>query len=200
MIYSINKNNYRKNKKDSTIYTPEKVSSYLYSLLIEHISPKVILDPAIGQGSLTTPWKKDDCEIIGVDIDGVGKNYCDKFIHGKFEDIDRWEYKKPEFVIVNPPFNGASGRKLYPEIFLRQIVKLFGNKIPIAMIAPMGVRLNVRQNSRRWTWIKDNLEISSIVSLPIDCFGLKFHTEVLIFNVSSLNGHYFLEQEIKKAG
>jgi len=36
--------------------------------------------------------------------------------------------------------------------------------------------------------------ISSIVALPKDVYdGVLFHSEVLIFNVDGLNGHYFFD-------
>lgn len=194
LAYTVKKNNYNNNKKNSTIYTPERVSLYLFNLLKKHVSPKIILDPAIGQGSLTNPWKNKSRKIIGVDIDKKGKKHCDTFIHGKFEEIQEWKHKHPDLILCNPPFNGASGKKLYPEVFLRHIVDLFGSQIPIVMIVPMGMRLNVRIQSKRWNWMRDTLDISSIISLPIDCFGLKFHTEILIFNVPSLKAHYFLGQ------
>ena len=88
--YTIKKNNYFKNKKNSTIYTPPAVSSYLYEVLHPHINPKIILDPSIGQGSLIKPWQDKKRKIIGVDIDKRSKKCCDKFIHGAFEDIVKW--------------------------------------------------------------------------------------------------------------
>ncbi|AQT70072.1 Type I restriction-modification system methyltransferase subunit [Anaerohalosphaera lusitana] len=193
--YTIKNNNYNKNTKDSTIYTPERVSVYLFNLLQHHINPCVLLDPAIGKGSLTNIWRSRTCKIIGVDISRVGSDHCDTFIHGKFENIHAWSYESPDLILCNPPFNGAKGKKLYSEVFLRKMVDLFGPKVPIAMFAPMGMRLNVRAESKRWEWMRDTLDITSIVSLPIDCFGLKFHTEILIFNVPTLKPHYFLYEQ-----
>ncbi|MHB9070248.1 MAG: N-6 DNA methylase [Sedimentisphaerales bacterium] len=193
--YNVKNNNYSKNKKNSTIYTPEKASLYLYNLLKSRIDPKIVLDPAIGKGSLTNPWKRKYRKIIGVDINISGKNHCDTFLHCKFEEIKEWKYETPGLVICNPPFNGAQGKKLYPEVFLRQIVRLFGNQIPVVMIVPMGMRLNVRVESKRWMWMRDTLEISSIISLPINCFGLEFHTEILVFNVPDMKAHYFLYEK-----
>ena len=190
--YTIKHNNYHVNSKCSTIYTPERVSLYLYNLLKDHLSPKVILDPAIGKGALTNPWRRKAQKIIGVDINRAGRKYCDEFIQGKFEEIKEWHYKTPQLILCNPPFNGAKGRNLYPEVFLRHMVNLFGSQIPVVMISPMGLRLNVRVESKRWIWMKETLDITSIISLPVDCFGLKFHTEILIFNVPSLKAHYFL--------
>ncbi len=190
VLYNINKNNYVSRPKNSTIYTPERVSIYLKNILSKQINPKVILDPAIGKGALVRPWDNGKRHIIGVDIDNQGKKYCNTFIHKKFEVVQMWVYRKPDLIICNPPFNGAPRRQLYPEVFLRRIVKLFGNRVPIVIVAPIGLRLNVRIKSARWQWMNENLEISSIVSLPIDCFGVKFHTEILIFNINGLKPHY----------
>jgi len=194
ILYTVQKNNYHKHSKNSTVYTPEQVSLYLHHILKPYLQPKVILDPAIGRGSLTNPWRNKKCHVIGMDIDKRGKDYCDAFIHGKFEEIQKWNNRAPQLILCNPPFNGAPKRKLYPEVFLRQIVYLFGNQIPIVMIAPIGMRLNIRTGSDRWIWMRDTLKITSIVSLPIDCFGVKFHTEILIFNVPGLDPHYYLYQ------
>ena len=191
--YTIKKNNYHRNKKNSTIYTPPAVSKYLYELLHTHINPKVILDPSIGEGSLTNPWKNRKCKIIGVDIDKRSKNYCDKFIHSKFEDVEIWPYKTPDLIVCNPPFNGAKGKKLYSEVFLRKIVELFNSRVPVVLFVPMGFRLNQTLKSARWNWLKETIEISSIISLPCDCFNkVKFHTEILIFNIPKLKSHYLL--------
>lgn len=188
--YSVKKNNYYLNPKNSAVYTPPEISEYIYDVLHTHVNPKVILDPAIGKGALTRPWKRTST-IIGVDIDKNSKRYCDKFIHGKFEQIENWFHAIPDLVICNPPFNKANGRKLYPEVFLRHIVELFGNSIPTVLFVPMGFRLNQTFRSARWNWLKDNLEISSIISLPCDCFNnVKFHSEILIFNINELKPHY----------
>ena len=191
--YTVTKNNYHINKKNSTIYTPPEASNYLYEVLHDYINPKVILEPAIGRGSLVEPWSKKKCTIIGVDIDKRSKNYCDKFIHSKFENIETWAFETPDLIICNPPFNGAEGKKLYSEVFLRKIVELFGNRVPVVLFAPMGFRLNQTLRSSRWNWLKETIEISSIISLPCDCFNkIKFHTEILIFNVPKLKPHYLL--------
>ena len=191
--YTVKNNNYHINKKNSTIYTPHEVSQYLYEILHTHINPKVILSPSIGRGSLVKPWRKKKCTIIGIDIDKDSINYCDKFIHSKFEDIEAWSFEMPDLILCNPPFNGAKGRKLYSEVFLRKIIELFNSRVPIVLFAPMGFRLNLTVKSSRWNWLKNTIDISSIISLPKNCFDkVVFHTEILIFNVPKLKPHYFL--------
>ena len=188
-IYNVNRNNYFSSKKNSTIYTPKMLSDFLYSLL-KHLKPKTIVDPAIGRGSLVKPWKHP--VIIGIDIDKNGSKYCDSFIHGRFEDIDEWMFEnRPDLVLCNPPFNNAPHRELYPEVFLRKIFDLFGKKAPTVLFVPMGFRLNIRNSSQRWQWLSRMDNISSIISLPIDCFGIKYHTEILFFNIKEVKPHYF---------
>ena len=96
-------------------------------------------------------------------------------------------------VLCNPPFNGCKGRQLYPEVFLRHILKLFAS-VPTVLFTPMGFRLNQRKKSERWKWCRDSvMQITSIVSLPLDIFsGVEFHAEILIFNRPDLKPHYFL--------
>ena len=147
----------------------------------------------IGKGSLVEPWQKN-CHIVGVDIDWRSKKYADEFLCSKFENISEWNMSYPDLILLNPPFNNAPQKKLYPEVFIRQIVNLFGTKIPIVLFAPMGFRLNQKKRSKRWQWLRDSgLQISSIVSLPLDIFdNVRFHSEILIFNVPNLKSHYWL--------
>jgi len=198
---SVRKNNYLENPKKSDIYTPEWLSKQIYNIITDNEAIKIgwVLDPAIGMGSLTKPFKEHGSRILGVDINPLSSEYCEDnmFICGKFEDVDK-HLLTPELIICNPPFNSASGRKLYPEVFIRTIEKKYGNKIPVVMIVPMGFRLNQRISSGRWKYLKENWDITSIISLPIDAFpDVLFHSEVLIFNYSywGLKSHYFIEKE-----
>lgn len=190
--FALYKNDYERTQKSSTVYTPPKVSQYLHSIISPLIKPSVVLDPAIGKGSLTKFWQESGAKIIGVDIDTAGKKHCDVFISSKFEEIEEWDYDKPDFIICNPPFNG-NRPMLYPELFLRHITELFGEKVKVVLFVPMGFRLNVKLSSDRWKWlVSSKLKITSIISLPIDIFGAKFHAEILCFNISKLRPHYFL--------
>ena len=114
---------------------------------------------------------------------------------------------KISLVIMNPPFNidektkkyikeNYGGRPLLPEIWFSKALDLFGHNVPIVMFTPYGFRLNQSDTSKRWQKFitKEYPEITSIVSLPKDVFeNILFHSEVLIFNLPQLKGHYFLE-------
>ena len=202
---TVTRNDYHKNEKNSTIYTPVDVAQFLFDILEKpmrrSIRPQLIVfDPAIGSGRLTDPWfAAGDFVIgfvIGCDIIRDPKCKAREFIKGKFEDIDEWNLATPDLVLCNSPFNGAPGKRLYPEVFLEHIFALFGVKVPVVLFAPMGCRLNQRRKSKRWRWLRDcGASITSIVSLPLDTFeGVEFHAEILIFNVPNIAAHYFLPE------
>lgn len=191
---TVKRNDYHARPKRSDVYTPPGVARFLFDVLGGCNRWDTILDPAIGTGQLTDPWYDDACRIIGIDIVDR-KPACQRFIHGRFEDQENIRLL-PDLVLCNPPFNGAAGKQLYPEVFLRHAFKLFGIKQPIVLFAPMGARLNQRRKSTRWRWLRDcGAELSSIVALPLDTFpGVEFHTEILIFNVKGIRPHYFLPE------
>lgn len=210
-MYRVDRNNFYENQKNATIFTPEYVSEFLYSILHAHISRQgIVLDPCVGKGSLLIPWKTNGYKTIGIDIEKQGfphtieKNYLEL----KKNDIPG----TPSLVIMNPPFNidgktkayikdHYGGRPLLPEVWFSKAVELFGHETPIAMFTPYGFRLNQTAHSKRWKKFINNEypEISSIVSLPKDVFdGILFHSEVLIFNVPQIKGHYFVEHYGKK--
>lgn len=206
-MYRVDRNNFYKNEKKATIFTPDYVSEFLYDLIHPHIkkSDGIVIDPCVGEGSLLKPWKKDGYAVMGIDIEHQGfpntkvKNYLE---------IQKDEIKeKISLVIMNPPFNIDSktkqyikehygGRPLLPEVWFAKAVKLFGSEVPIVMFTPYGFRLNQTENSKRWVkFINEEYPpITSIVSLPKDVFeNILFHSEVLIFNIPKLGGHYFVK-------
>lgn len=207
-MYRVDRNNFYKNEKKSTVFTPDYVSEFLYDLLHPHIRKDngVIVDPCVGRGSLLNPWKKNGYNVIGIDIENQGfphtkvKNYLEV----KKEEID----KKVSMVIMNPPFNidgktktyikeHYGGRPLLPEVWFSKTLELSGSKVPIVMFTPYGFRLNQTENSKRWLKFinKEYPPITSIISLPKDVFeNILFHSEILIFNIPTLNGHYFVRR------
>lgn len=202
---TVSRNDYRKHPKASAIYTPPGVAKFLYDTL-KGATPigrqpsgaavcfPTILDPAIGTGRLTDPWR-DGRWIMGVDIENKQPD-CDEFYHGRFEDQREFGHR-PSLVLCNPPFNGATGNRLYAEVFLAHVFELFGPTVPTVMFVPMGFLLNQRRRSKRFRWCRDSgAKITSIISLPLDTFpGVEFHSEILIFNVRGVHPHYFLSEE-----
>jgi type I restriction enzyme M protein len=192
---TVTRNDYHKNRKSSTIYTPVGVAEFLYQLL-RRPSVKRVLDPAIGTGRLTDPWLRGPFqrEIIGVDVT-TRKARCQQYFRGRFEEMS-W-LPTPDLVLCNPPFNGAPSKQLYPEVFLKHIFGLFGPKMPTVMFAPMGFLKNQRKRSVRWRWLRDcGAQITSILSLPLDIFPrVEFHNEIVMFNVTGVQPHFFLPEE-----
>lgn len=198
---TVTRNNYHKNPKASTIYTPPGIARFLFDILHEakpfagrNLANLIVLDPAIGKGNLVAPWFDAGCHIIGCDVTNIGL-LCHRYYQGRFE--DQTDLPRPDLVLSNCPFNSAPGKQLYPEVFLRHIFDLWGPKTPTVMFVPMGMRLNQRRKSARFRWLRDcGAEITSIVSLPLDAFSnVEFHAEILIFNVSGVRPHFFLPEE-----
>ena len=199
------RNNFNKNPKNSTIYTPVAVAQFLFDTLHAPLRRKFdarhilrVFDPAIGSGRLTDPWYRKGCHVIGCDIHANGNTLKRHELYtGRFEDITWNGRHSPDLVLCNPPFNGCTGRQLYPAVFLEHIFKLFGSQIPTVMFVPMGFRLNQRKKSKRFRCVRDcGAEIASIITLPLDIFeSVEFHSEVLVFNVQGLKPHYWLPEE-----
>ena len=207
-MYRVDRNNFYKEQKKATIYTPVGVSNFIYELIGDKIDrTKPILDPCVGKGSLLKPFKKNGFRVIGIDIENQGfpktrvKNYLE---------IERGEVETPSLVIINPPFNidkkikefiskHYGGRPLLPEVWLQKAIELFGKSVPIVLFTPYGLRLNQMLSSKRWMKFigGEYPEIKTIISLPKDIFdGILFHSEILIFNINKLKGHYFYNDGI----
>jgi len=172
----------------SDIETPLPLCKFLTDVILSVMSPKVILDPSAGDGNLTTYFP--DAEIISYEIK-KGRD---------FFDCTKSDCQNVDLVICNPPFNGAGGKKLFPEVFLKHILEVVPPNTPIAFITPIGLRFNVRRESARHRFMS-MLEITSFVTLPLDVFqNVLFHTEILIFNLKRLKPHYSYHPntEIKK--
>lgn len=211
-MYRVDRNNFYENEKEATVFTPDYVSDFLYGILSPHIKKGrgCIFDPCVGRGSLLRPWQRNGYEVQGVDIESQGfkgtivKNYLE---------VEKGEINNVSLVIMNPPFNidvktknyikqHYGGRPLLPEVWFQKAVELFGMKTPICMFTPYGFRLNQTENSKRWLRFvnEEYPEITSIISLPKDVFpGIQFHSEVLVFNLPELKGHYFVAHLEKAA-
>ena len=175
MVMDVKKN---KGIKRSDTPTPTNVCDFIYDLLKDK-GFKKILDPACGDKRLT---EKFDCEKINLDI----KEGQDFLLMEDKIDCD--------LVIVNPPFNQGKGKVFMPELFMDKIIELCGKNVSIVMITPMGFRLNQKKTSKRLKKIRSIYPpITSIISLPVDCFdNTLFHTEILCFNLNTLEPHYLL--------
>lgn len=176
---TVRRNNYIVNPKQSDIQTPFWLCVFIASLF-----PNVrrVFDPCCGDSRLLQPFANRGCEIFSMDIK-QGQDFL--AFEGKIS---------ADLCVCNPPFNLGIGRQLGSEVFLRHILKTCGN-ISIVLFVPMGFRLNQRKQSKRWRWLRDcSAKITSIMSLPLDCFeNVEFHSEVLFFNAPHLQPHYFID-------
>jgi hypothetical protein len=206
-MYRVDRNNFYRNEKKATIFTPDFVSEFLYDLLHSHITKNsgVIVDPCVGQGSLLKPWKRNGYDVMGIDIErqGFPNTKVRNYLEVQKGEIDQ----NISMVIMNPPFNidtktkryiqeHYGGRPLLPEVWFAKAIELFGSNVPIVMFTPYGFRLNQTESSKRWMkFINDEYPpITSIISLPKDVFeNILFHSEILIFNLPELGGHYFVK-------
>ena len=206
-MYRIDRNNFHKKNKNSTIYTPSSVSNFIYSIIEKYISKeKIIIDPCVGTGKLLEPWIKNNYKVFGIDIENQGfKNTLVKnYLSIKKNEIP----KNIGLIIMNPPFNiddktkkyihdYYGGRPFLPEVWLKKSIELIDKDIPIVMFTPYGFRLNQTLISKRYKKFLSNEypSITSIISLPKNIFkNILFHSEILIFNLPKLKGHYFYEQ------
>lgn len=202
-MYRVDRNNFYKQQKKATVYTPQELSDFIFNIVADKIDQaKPVFDPCVGKGSLLKPFALAGFKVIGVDIERQG------FVGTKVKNylaIKKGELDTPSLVIMNPPFNiddktkayvkeHYGGRPLLPEIWLQKALELFGKQIPIILFTPYGLRLNQTAESKRWAKFIDGEypEIKSIISLPKDVFdGIQFHSEILLFNINRLKGHYF---------
>ena len=207
------RNKYHSNIKNSTIYTPSGVCSFLFDLLnpvFKNTCGKII-DPSIGSGNLIKTFLANKYEIAGFDInDDKDRPKQVEFINKNFL-AETNEREDVSLVICNPPFNTdkrnkdflkkiKKGKALLPELFIEKSFELYGDDIPLIIITPMGLRLNQRLHSKRWRKMRDEWpEITSIISMPLNIFdNVEFHNEIIIFNIPQLKPHYFIPEKYIK--
>ena len=202
-MYRVDRNNFYDAQKRATVYTPPGVSRFVFNLVAPKIErTKPVLDPCVGAGALLLPFEQNGFDTVGIDIEKQGfpgtriANYLA---------IEKGELAMPSLVIMNPPFNidgktkayvkaHYGGRPLLPEVWLQKAIALFGREVPMVLFTPYGLRLNQCEDSARWQKFVTGVypEISSIISLPKNIFdGVLFHSEILLFNIAGLGGHYF---------
>ena len=205
-MYRVDRNNFYRDQKNATVYTPAKVSQFLFDILSKRINRSgLVVDPCVGAGSLLHPFRDARFRTQGIDIEDQG--YPGTIVRD-FISIERGEIERPSLVIANPPFNidektkevvarSFGRRPLLPEVWLHKTMELWGNGVPIALFAPYGMRLNQSVASKRWQKFVDGTypRIASIVALPKDIYvephQILFHSEILIFNINGLQAHYF---------
>lgn len=173
------------------VETPTHVCQFIKNT-IEHLQPNYVLDPACGTGNLLIPWIGR--KLVGMEANPTGPVPACIKLH-KIDFLKQTWWDQPDLILCNPPWSRqVNDRTSSPDRFIRQIVNLFDNKIPIVYLVPMGFRLNQSCASKRWRWLRKNLEITSIISMPLDVYpDTKFHNEIILFNIKGVKPHYFLD-------
>ena len=202
-MYRVDRNNFYDTQKTSTVYTPAAVSRFIFNRIHDKIDQdKVVFDPCVGAGSLLKPFQEAGFDTIGIDI--VDQDFPGTRVMNYLE-LKKHEIEPVSLVVMNPPFNldektkgyvkkHYEGRPLLPEVWLQKTIALFSKDVPIVLFTPYGLRLNQMLSSKRWKKFVSGEypEICSIISLPKDVFdGILFHSEILLFNIRGLKGHYF---------
>ena len=197
------RNKYFRNRKFNDIKTPLFICDFLYELLKPVLGKGFIVDIGCGDGRLSSRFL--DKVKLGIDIKKNRRLNLKNFFKADFFKLNVRSFSMIKnfndiaLVIFNPPFNNkGTGRKLLPELWLRKVFEIWGDKIPVCMFVPMGFRLNQRIYSKRWRYFRDDCkaEITSIISLPLNVFeNVEFHAEVLIWNLPKLKAHYWLPKE-----
>lgn len=135
LMYRVDRNDFYKDQKNATIYTPPGVSRFLFDIVHDKIDPSgLVFDPCVGAGSLLLPFREAGFKTRGVDIEDQGypETQVRDFISMKQGEIDN-----PALVIANPPFNidhktqelvaRLFGRRpLLPEVWLHKTIELWG--------------------------------------------------------------------------
>jgi len=206
---NVKKNNYHDNPKDFCIYTPPDICNFLYDISSPYHCSN-ILDICCGSGNLSKPFFDKGKKLVGIDVEDVGYKYG-QFIQRNFlkphpEDY-KFKYFKADLIISNPPFNGCPGRKLFSYEILKRILQVFGLQKPIILFTLMGLRLNRRYGAKREGELEEffekGLELSSIISMPIDAFSPGSKTkgqqwEILCFNMPKLKPHYWYSKKLRE--
>lgn len=164
------------------------------------IDSGIIFDPCVGAGNLLWPWFEAGYECWAGDIRNHKLTWLNVFLGGPFEELPCWMGPSPELVVCNPPFTRAirfmGRRRMWPEVFLRTMRRIFHPTVPIIMMVPIGFRANQTMVSERYRWTREECDITSIISLPLNVFpGVKFFTEILIFGIPEAKPHYWLDEE-----
>src|SRR5467141_4252346 len=104
-MYRIDRNNYFRNEKRTTVFTPDYVSQYLFRLVSPLIQKRkgYVLYPCVGEGALLLPWIKYGYNVVGIDIEAQG--FPETLVMNYLE-VTRGDVPgDPAIVLMNAPYN-----------------------------------------------------------------------------------------------
>jgi len=147
---------------------------------------KRVLDPACGKGHLLAPWSYRIGYDPHVTCDIANEYYCEYFEMSDTHDVD--------LIVCNPPFVGMRPRA-YPEVFMREIHDRYP-ETPTMMFWPLIMQMNQRSTSKRYRWLRDEIDIGGVVRLPSDIFpDVMVAVEILLINFPQM-GTIFLPDDL----
>jgi predicted RNA methylase len=172
-------------EKKSIVLTPEFVADDIYQTL-KRFPFKNILDLGCFDGSMSKYFRrKKNSKIIGLDVIDDYESKFDTFIHKDFLECTKEDFKdlKIDLVVSNPPFgmNKQQGA-LYPDLFLKKIFEIFGDKMPVVLIAGHWF---ISNNSSRIQYL-NSLNITKNTTLHKNAFagcGVSVEANILYFNI-----------------
>ena len=186
---SNNKDGKEKVSKKSIVLTPDFVANDIYQTL-KRYPFKNILDIGCFDGSMSKYFKrKHNSKIIGLDVLNDYESKFHTFIHKDFLECNKEDFKNLniDIVVSNPPFGMNKERgALYPHLFLMKIFEIFGDKMPVVLIAGSWFLSN---NSNRIDYINSlNLTKNTILhkNTFINC-GVSVEANILYFNIKLKN-------------
>jgi len=195
-----NTDNKSKQVKKSIVLTPEFVAENIYQNL-KRFPFKNIIDIGCFNGSLSKPFtRKHNLKRIGLDITKEYEKNFDIFILKDFLETTKEDFKglNIDLVLCNPPFgiNKEKG-ELYPYLFIQHIFKVFGENIPVVLIAGHWFLSN---SNKRMKYL-NNANITKTTTLHKNTFSacnVSVESDVIYFNIKQKIVHDFLEFEKPK--
>jgi predicted RNA methylase len=175
--------------KDSIVETPEILARDIYDTLKRKPFHK-ILDVGCFQGKLSKPFKsKKDLEVIGLDVIEEYKNNFDYFIHKDYLEATKEDFEghKIDLVVSNPPFGKHSQyNELYPHLFIKKTIELFGENMPMVFIVPQWYLSN---SVKRMNDL-NNLKITKQTTIHKNIFAIEnenisVEASILYFNLKT---------------
>lgn len=186
--------------KKSVVITPEYVAQKIYKN-VNRFPFKTILDIGCYNGNLSKPFnKKKNSQIIGLDIEGTYKDRFDKFLHLDFVNSTSEDFKgiKPDLILTNPPFGKHSEENsLYPYLFLKKVIEIWGINQPVIMICGHWFLSN---SSERINFL-NSLNLTKNTTLHKRTFedcGVSVESNILYFNIKQKTPNDFLDYTKEK--
>jgi predicted RNA methylase len=188
--------------KDSIVETPKILAEDIYNTL-KRKPFKNILDIGAFKGKLSNPFtKKTNTKIIGIDVIDDYKDSFDKFILKDYLELTKKDIEglNIDLIISNPPFGKhLEHGELYPHLFIKKTIELFGENIPMVFIVPQWYL----SNSKKRMDDLNKLNITKITYIHKNIFNLEneniiVEASAVYINIKTHKKHTFLSFDKNK--